>query len=178
MLKNLTSTRKNLTEFDNILDRPDCSAENSCSKICSRLCQILSNSVKFLQSRNRNFPKSVKRQLRRFELQNLPASCGSTLAPATRQDSKRHCRGLALSSMGLSCKSSSCTRIQSRCRRRVKHSQLSSLPTTALESLVRFPALWRSYKSTWNLSVASASPRLWRVGSYFVRALKFACRIR
>ena len=67
--KNLTSTRKNLTEFDKILDRPDCTAENSCSKICSRLCQILSNSVKFLQARSRNFPKSVKRELRRFELQ-------------------------------------------------------------------------------------------------------------
>ena len=68
--KNLTSTRKNLTEFDKILDRPDCTAENSCSKICSRLCQILSNSVKFLQARSRNFPKSVKRQLRQFELQS------------------------------------------------------------------------------------------------------------
>ena len=67
--KNLTSTRKNLTEFDKILNRPDCMRENCCSKIVSRPCQILSNSVKFLQARSRNFPKSVKRQLRQFELQ-------------------------------------------------------------------------------------------------------------
>ena len=65
-------TRKKLTEFDKILDRPDCTAGNSCSKICSRLCQILSNSVKFLQARSRFFPKSAKRELRRFELQNSP----------------------------------------------------------------------------------------------------------
>ena len=60
-----------MTEFDKILDRPDCTAENCCAKMFTRPCQILSNSVKFLQARSRNFPKSVKRQLRQFELQTL-----------------------------------------------------------------------------------------------------------
>ena len=69
--KNLTSTQKNLTEFDRILDRPDCTAENCCLKIFPRPCQILSNSVKFLQARSRNFPDSVKWKLRQFELQSL-----------------------------------------------------------------------------------------------------------
>ena len=67
--KNLTSNWKNLTEFDKILNRPDCRRESCCSKILSRLCQILSNSSNFFHRLLQNSPSSVKCQLRQFELQ-------------------------------------------------------------------------------------------------------------
>ena len=43
----MTTTQKNLTEFDKILNSPEYSRENCRSKILWRACQILSNSVKF-----------------------------------------------------------------------------------------------------------------------------------